>query len=195
MCTPRWTTRAVLLAISLIASACARRVPQPIGPSVTLPVPGARDSPTWADAGRHVRILADYDGRLVNVLSAASGEGSARSYLGQRRDIAVMILDGAGKVLREFYLPDPRDRRVWDKPPGHSIDAAAPRIGWPRERLAPEALRARSAGAQTSESSVRVAKARFELFVPRLDRAESLEFHAGAPSGQLLGRVDLAGIP
>src|SRR5215831_10289906 len=70
-----------------------------VTPGVTAPVTG--ESPNWDEGGRHVRIVAEYDGRRVKVLSAVSGQGRARSYLSQRSDIVVVILDRAGSVLKE----------------------------------------------------------------------------------------------
>jgi hypothetical protein len=49
--------------------------------------------------------------------------------------------------------------------------------------------------AQPTESVVRQKSTQFELFLPRIERAKWLEFHAGDARGRLLGRVDLAKIP
>jgi hypothetical protein len=88
--------------------------------------------------------------------------------------------------LKEFNLPDPRERRVWEKPPpARPFAVESPR----RERDIS------ASAAQSSERTITVPRAQFEVFVPRLDGAKSLEFRAGAPRGRLLGEVDLARVP
>ena len=182
---------------------------QPLPEVVPVPIitpfmiaPANNGSPDWEDRNRHIRIIATYDGRSIEVLSAASGDGSARPYLSQRRDIVVLVLDEAKNVLREFNLPDPLELRVLERPQALSsvIELSGIVEMMPRTegRIGRSAVRfpSHKAGiAQQTESVVHQKSTQFELFVPRLDRANWLEFHAGDARGRLLGRVDLAKIP
>ena len=121
-----------------------------------------------------IKIVASYDGQRIKVVSAVLGDGSARSYLSQRRDIVVLILNKTNKVLREFNLPDPLELRVLEPP----TIIAEPRVRPPVTR--------------SGESTLRRKQTQFELFIPRLDGAKWLEFRAKDSKGQLLSRVDLA---
>lgn len=182
-----------LLAVSLggAAVAWAQPVPRPVPRPIVIPVaPITGDKPTWDDPNQHIRIVASYDGRRIKVMSAASGQGSARSYLSQRRDIVVLILNNTNEVMREFNLPDPLELRVRDAPRTQSIGIRVPRIGEPILRPTvrePPLVR-------SGESTLRQRRTQFELFVPRLEGAELLEFHQGDAKGRLLGRVDLTKI-
>lgn len=164
--------------------------------------PASNGSPDWEDRDRHIRIIAAYDGRRIDVLSANSGDGSARPYLSQRGDIIVLVLDAAKNVLREFNLPDPLELRVLQRPRALPSVVELPGVVemLPRAegRLGRSAVRfpSRKTGtAQQNESVVHQKSTQFELFVPRLDRANWLEFHAGNARGRLLGVVDLSKIP
>ena len=136
-----------------------------------------QDRPTWDDGSQHIRIVASYDGRRIRVVSAVLGQGAARSYLSQRRDVVVVILNSNNEVLREFNLPDPLEIRVRERP------RTGEPIGRPPGRNPPIA--------RTGESTVRQRRTQFELFIPRLDGAKLLEFHQGSARGRLLGRLDL----
>lgn len=173
-------------------AAWAQPVPKPDrGPIVTPVAPITGDRPTWDDANRHIRIVASYDGLRIKVLSAVSGQGSARSYLSQRRDIVVVILNNTNEVVREFNLPDPLELRVRERPPTRPIRLQVPRIVEPivRPPVRDPSL------ARSGESTVRQRRAQFELFVPILEGAKWLEFHKGDARGRLLGRLDLTKVP
>jgi hypothetical protein len=153
---------------------------------VTKPTPGplvrpvgTADRPTWDDPNRHIRIVASYDGRRVKVLKAVTGEGSARSYLSQRRDIVVVILNEANQVLREFNLPDPLELRVRERQPAAQPSVSEPQLAPPGDST------------ESTESILRQRQTQFELFVPRLEGAKWLEFRKGDAKGRRLGRVDL----
>jgi len=175
-----------------MGAASAQPVTQPTPRRVVRPVVTA-DTPTWDDPNTHIRIVANYDGRRVRVLTAASGEGSARSYLSQRRDIVVVILNAAKEVVREFNLPDPLELRVRERPPTRTVDLQVPRIREPAARASVSEPQLARPGDTTrpGESTLRQRQAQFELFVPRLEGAKWLEFHQGDAKGRLLGRVDL----
>ena len=173
------TLALIVVPVGGAGAARAQSVPKPTpGPIVTPVIPPTRDRPTWDDPSQHIRIVASYDGSRIRVVSAALGQGSARSYLSQRRDIVVLILNNTKGVLREFNLPDPLEVRVRERSPRGPGDI--PPIGEPIGRPAP------------SESTHRRRQTQFELFVPRLEGAKWLEFHKGSAKGQLLGRLDLS---
>jgi hypothetical protein len=183
-----------LFVVSMVGAGAARAqpVPRPTPVPIVPPLrPITRDRPTWDDANRHIRVVASYDGRRINVLSAASGQGTARSYLSQRRDIVVVILNNTNEVVREFNLPDPLELRVREPPSTRPVDIERPRRGEPIVRPPGRTPPL----ARSGESVIHQRRAQFELFVPRLEGAKWLEFHKGGARGQLLGRIDLTQIP
>jgi hypothetical protein len=153
----------------------------------------ARDLPTWEDPGSHFRLRLAYDGKRFKLISAAMGEGSARSYLSQRSDIVVVVLNADKKVVRQFNLPDPLELRAWDRAQGgrsEGVVIGSPRIGNVGDRTATR----ETSVAAPAEHTTRLKSTEFDLFVPRLPGAQQLEFHKNAVSGRLLGRVDLTSI-
>lgn len=152
---------------------------------------------SWEDPNRHIKVTAVYDGRTVKVQSVTAGEGSARSYLSQRSDIVVLVLNDRKERLRQFNLPDPLELRVREQPPAQpprvvpptiGIPDATPRIGAP-DRDTQKGSPDRDA---PKESKIRRRSVQFEVFIPRLEGARWIEFRAGKPDGRLLGRADLS---
>jgi hypothetical protein len=155
----------------------------------------ARNQPSWDDNNSHFRLRLAYDGRRIRLLNATVGAGSARSYLSQRSDVVVVVLNVDGKAIRVFNLPDPLEVRAWDRNtairprrdlpvtdlPGTGPIGAVPRI---RDLAVVE----------PQEHTLHKQSTQFDLFVPQLPGAQRLELHRGAASGPLLGRVDLTAI-
>lgn len=167
-----------------------RRDPGVIIDPITVP-PASDGRVSWEDNNCHVKVTALYDGRRVKILNVASGEGSARSYLSQRSDIVVLLLNEAKEIVRQFNLPDPLELRVWEQPPSGASDTLVPTIGVPAmaarriPRFDPDPPR---------EQTTHVESAQFEVMVPQLQGAKWIQFRSHTPKGRLLGKVDLTNL-
>jgi hypothetical protein len=174
--------------------ASAQPVIVPIPPPVIIvtPPPGTPTTGgqvSWDDAARHFKVSAVYDGQQVKIVSVTAGEGPARSYLTDRPDIVVLVLDEANAPLRQFNVPNPLEYRVWEAPSETPrLRRPPPDIGVP---IRPPGVRGPERDA-SRESNGRRETVTFDVFIPRLDGARWIEFRSGGPKGQLLGRADLS---